>query len=40
LAKRSGFPETAAPGKVLGRWIGNPVLLRELEADFKKVNLY
>jgi len=40
LAKRSGFPEAAAPRKVLGRWIGNPVLLRELEADFEKANLY
>ena len=40
LAKRSGFPETAEPRAVLSKWIGNPILLRELEADFQKADLY
>ena len=40
LAKRSGFPETAEPSKVLGRWIANPDLVRELAADFKEAELY
>lgn len=40
LAKRSGFPETAAPRKVLDKWISNPVLMRELEADFEEADLY
>ena len=40
LAKRSGFPETAEPRAVLSKWIGNPVLLRELETDFQKADLY
>jgi len=40
LAERSGFPETAEPSKVLGRWIANPDLVRELAADFKKAQLY
>ena len=40
LAKRSGFAETAPPGEVLGRWIANPVLLRELETDFERADLY
>jgi len=40
LAERSGFPETAEPSKVLGRWIANPDLVRELAADFKEAELY
>lgn len=40
FAQRSGFPETAEPRDVLGRWITNPDLVRELEADFKKARLY
>jgi len=40
LAKRSGFPETAEPRDVLGRWIANPDIVRRLEADFKKAQLY
>ena len=40
LAKRSGFPETAAPRKVLDKWISNPALMRELEADFEEADLY
>jgi len=40
LAERSGFSETAEPSKVLGRWIANPDLVRELAADFKKAELY
>lgn len=40
LAERSGFPETAEPRVVLNKWIGNPRLRRELEADFKKAELY
>ena len=40
LAKRSGFPETAPPGKVLERWIHHPVIVRKLEADFEKADLY
>lgn len=40
LAERSGFPETADPGDVLSRWIANPNLVRELEADFRKAKLY
>lgn len=40
LAERSGFPETADPGDVLSRWIANPDLVRELEADFRKARLY
>jgi len=40
LAERSGFPETAEPADVLGRWIADPNLVRQLEADFKKAQLY
>lgn len=40
LAERSGFPETAEPGEVLGKWITDPALLRKLEADFKIAALY
>ena len=40
LAKRSGLPETAEPRDVLGRWIANPDLVRKLESDFQKVQLY
>lgn len=40
LAERSGLPETAEPRAVLSKWIGNPVLLRELETDFQKADLY
>jgi hypothetical protein len=40
LAERSGFPETAEPAKVLGKWIFDPNLVRQLEADFKKARLY
>lgn len=40
LAKRSGFPETAEPRDVLGRWIANPAIIRNLEADFRKAGLY
>jgi len=40
LAQRSGFPETAEPRAVLSKWIGNPVILRELETDFQKADLY
>ncbi|AMO72101.1 tetratricopeptide repeat protein [Sphingorhabdus sp. M41] len=40
LAKRSGFPETADPADVLGRWIANPNLVRELESDFRKAKLF
>jgi hypothetical protein len=40
LAERSGFPETAEPAKVLGKWIFDPNLVRQLEADFKKAQLY
>jgi len=40
LAERSGFPETAEPGDVLGKWISDPDLLRKLEEEFKIANLY
>ena len=40
LAERSGFPETADPADVLGRWIANPDLVRSLESDFRKAQLY
>ena len=40
LAERSGLPETAAPRAVLSKWIGSPVLLHQLEADFQKADLY
>ncbi|MEH6828126.1 hypothetical protein, partial [Parasphingorhabdus sp.] len=40
LAERSGFPETAEPTDVLGRWIADPNLVRQLAADFKKAQLY
>lgn len=40
LAERSGFSETTEPRAVLSKWIGNPVLLNQLEADFRKANLY
>jgi len=40
LADRSGFPETAEPADVLGRWIFDPDLVRQLAADFKKAQLY
>ncbi|MEH6660065.1 MAG: hypothetical protein V7679_00330 [Parasphingorhabdus sp.] len=40
LAERSGFPETADPADVLGKWITDPGLLRKLEDDFKIADLY
>lgn len=40
LAHRSGFPETAEPRDVLAKWIANPDLLRKLDRDFEKVQLY
>lgn len=40
LADRSGLPETAEPGDVLGKWITDPDILRKLEADFKIAALY
>lgn len=40
LAERSGFSESAEPRKVLGRWISNPAILNELEAEFKRARLY
>jgi hypothetical protein len=40
LAERSGFPETAEPRDVLGRWIANPEIVRRLEADIKEARLY
>lgn len=40
LAKRSNLPATAPPGEVLGKLMSNPLLIRQLESDFAKVQLY
>ncbi|ASK87085.1 hypothetical protein SPHFLASMR4Y_00293 [Sphingorhabdus sp. SMR4y] len=40
LAERSGYPETANPRDVLGKWISDPDLLRKVEADFRDAALY
>ncbi|WP_417594858.1 hypothetical protein [Parasphingorhabdus sp.] len=39
LAKRSNLPATASPGEVLGKWMSNPLLIRQLESDFAQVPL-
>ena len=40
FTKRSNLPETAPPSEVLGKWMSNPLLIRQLEADFAKAELY
>lgn len=40
LAERSGLSESAPPREVLSKWMSNPLLISELEADFVKAQLY
>ena len=40
FAERSGYPETAASRDVFERWIANPDIVRELEIEFEKADLY
>ncbi|MEH6789283.1 hypothetical protein [Parasphingorhabdus sp.] len=40
FAERSGYPETAASRVVFERWIANPDIVRELEMEFEKADLY
>tara|TARA_R110000787_G_scaffold98664_5_gene202870 strand:+ start:69046 stop:70749 length:1704 start_codon:yes stop_codon:yes gene_type:complete len=40
LAERSGLSESAPPREVLSKWMSNPLLISELEADLVKAELY
>tara|TARA_R110001599_G_scaffold177911_6_gene370249 strand:+ start:2133 stop:3821 length:1689 start_codon:yes stop_codon:yes gene_type:complete len=40
LTERSGLSESAPPREVLSKWMSNPLLISELEADFVKAELY
>ncbi len=40
LAERSGLSESAPPREVLSKWMSNPLLISELEADLLKAQLY